>query len=119
MTSTTSNLKKLWDICVLSADQKRELEDFLVEYHEVFAKHRFDVGYNTELEIKLTPEHQLPVYVQGTPAPVHLRDKILVQFALLQNLISEKPCYNPNKAVRFLFIVSHLANFEFLFTGKE
>ena len=64
--------KKLsWDTCVLNADQKRQLEEFLVEYHDVFAKHRFDIGYNTELKIKLTPEHPLPVYVQGPPAPIH------------------------------------------------
>ena len=79
-------LKKFaWDTCVLSADEKSKLEDFLVEYHNVFAKHRFDVGYNTELKIKLTPAHQLPVYVQGPPAPIHLRDEILVELALLQN----------------------------------
>ena len=53
-------LKKFsWDTCVLNADQKRQLEEFLVKYHDVFAKHRFDVGYNTELKIKLTPEHPL------------------------------------------------------------
>ena len=78
-------LKKFsWDTCVLKADQKRQLEEFLVEYHDVFAKHRFDVGYNTELKIKLTPEHPLPVYVQGPPAPIHLRDEILIELALLQ-----------------------------------
>ena len=64
---------------------KRQLEEFLVESHDVFAKHRFDVGYNTELKIKLTPEHPLPVYNQGPPAPIHLRDEILVELALLQN----------------------------------
>ena len=78
-------LKKIsWDTCVLNADQKRQLEEFLVEYHDVFAKHRFDVGYNTELKIKLTPEHPLPVYVQGPPSPIQLRDEILVELALLQ-----------------------------------
>ena len=93
MTSTTWNLKKLWDTCVLSADQKRELEDDLVEYYDVFPKHRFDVSYNTELKIKLTPEHPLPVYVQGTLAPIHLRDEILVDLALLQyfNIITILP----------------------------
>ena len=63
---------------------KRQFEKFLVEYHDVFAKHRFDVGYNTELKIKLTPEHPLPVYVQGPPAPIRLRDEILVELAFLQ-----------------------------------
>ena len=51
----------------------------------MFAKHRFDIGYNTELKIKLTPEHPLPLYVQGPPAPIHLRDEIQVKLALLQN----------------------------------
>ena len=78
-------LKKIsWDTCLLNADQKRQLKEFLVEYHDVFAKHRFDVGYNTELKIKLTPEHPLRVYVQGPPAPIQLRDEILVELALLQ-----------------------------------
>ena len=74
-----------WDICVLNADQKRQLEEFLIEYHEVFAKTRFDVGLNTELKIKLTFEHPFPVYVQGPPAPIHLRDEILDELALLHH----------------------------------
>ena len=39
--------KFLRDTCVLSADQKRQLEGVLVEYHDVFAKRCLDVGYNT------------------------------------------------------------------------
>ena len=50
----------------------------------MFAKHCFDVGYNTELKIKLTPKHPLPVYVQGPPAPIHPRDEVLIELALLQ-----------------------------------
>ena len=84
-------LKKLsWDNCVLNVDQKRQLEIFLVENHDMFAKHRFDVGYNTELKTKLTPEHPLPVYVQSPPALFHLRFAILVGLALLRffNVVS-------------------------------
>ena len=55
----------------------------MVEYR-VFANHCFDVGYNTELKIKLTPQQPLPVYIQGPSAPIHLRDKILIELALLQ-----------------------------------
>ena len=44
-------LKKFFrDTFVLNAKEKSKLEDFLVENHDVFAKHRFDVGYNTELK---------------------------------------------------------------------
>ena len=49
----------------------------------MFAKHCFDVGYNTELKIKLTPKHPPPVYVQGSTAPIHLCDEILIELALL------------------------------------
>ena len=56
----------------------------MVEYHDVFAKHRFDVGCKTELKIKLTSEHPLPVFVQGPPAPIHLCDEIVAELALLQ-----------------------------------
>ena len=55
----------------------------MIEHHDMFARNRFDVDYNIELKIKLTPEHPLPVYVQGPPAPIHLRDKILIELALL------------------------------------
>ena len=78
-------LKKIsWDTCVLNDHQKEKLEINLVECHDLFAKHRFDVGYNTKLKIKPTPERPLPVYVQGPPAPIHLRDENLVELALLQ-----------------------------------
>ena len=60
------------------------MQEILVEYDDIFAKHIFDVGYNTDLKVKLTPEHDLPVYVQSPPTPIHLRDEILVELALMQ-----------------------------------
>ena len=60
-----------------------QVEELLVEFSDIFAKHRFDVGFNTELKIKLTPEHELPVYVQSPQTPIHLRDELLVELALM------------------------------------
>ena len=61
------------------------MQDLLVEYYDIFAKQRLDVGYNTELKVKLTPAHDLPVYVQSTPpTPIHLREEIFVELALMQ-----------------------------------
>ena len=57
----------------------------MVEYQDVFAKQGFDVGWDTELKIKLTPGHSLPVYAQCPPAPSHLQDEKLVELALLKN----------------------------------
>ena len=78
---------------VLTQQEKTELEKLLVEYLDTFAKHRFDVGYNMEIKIKLTPAHNLPVYVQSPPTPIHLRDELLVELALMQyyNLVTTFP----------------------------
>ena len=76
--------KKIWETSVLNGDQKRQLEEFLVKCSDVFVKHRLDVCYNTGLKFKLTPEHPLPVHVQGPPTPIHLRDEISIELALLQ-----------------------------------
>ena len=105
------------------------MEDFVVEYLDVFAKHRFDVVYNTKSKIKLTPAHQLPVYVQGPPAPIHLRDEIMGELALLQysNIIttlshsnSSSPIFvhrKPSGKLRILIDirrVNHLSHHDYL-----
>ena len=36
------------------------------------------------MKVKLTPADDLPVYVQSPPSPIHLRDEILVELALMQ-----------------------------------
>ena len=41
-------------------------------------------GFNTEPKIKRTPEYQLPVEVQGPPAPFRPGDEVLIEFGLLQ-----------------------------------
>ena len=79
-----------WQNSVLTFEQKCQVEELLVEFSDIFAKHRFDVDYNTELKIKLTPEHNLPVYVQSPQTPIHLRDELTVELALMHyyNLIT-------------------------------
>ena len=73
-----------WSKSALNADQIAEMQHLSIECYDIFAKHRFDVGYNTELKVELTPAHDLPVYVQTPPTPIHLRDEILVELALMQ-----------------------------------
>ena len=73
-----------WSKSSLNADQIAGMQHLLIEYYDILAKHRFDVGYNTELKVKLTPAHDLPVYVQSPPTPIHLRDEFLVELALMQ-----------------------------------
>ena len=73
-----------WSRSALTAEQIQEMQKLLVENKDNFAKHRINVGYNTELKVKLTPEHDLPVYIQSPPKLIHLRNKILFWLALMQ-----------------------------------
>ena len=72
-----------WENSVLTNDQRSEVEHLLIEDADIFAKHRFDVGYNSDLKIKLTTEHQRPLYTQGTPTPIQLRNELTVELALM------------------------------------
>ena len=57
------------------------IEDILVEFHEIFARHQFDM--NEEFKVKLTPKDDSPAYSQSLPTPINLKEDILVELALL------------------------------------
>ena len=68
---------------MLTKDQKSKEEDLLVDFLDIFAKHRIDVGYNSGLKIKLKPEYTRPLYTQGPPTPIHLPQELTVELALM------------------------------------
>ena len=55
-----------------------------MECHDIFPRHRFDIRINTEFKVQLTPLDNRPAYSQSLPAPINLKDDILVELALLQ-----------------------------------
>ena len=54
-----------------------------MDFHDIFARHRFDIGINTEFKVQLTPLDNRPAYSQSLPAPINLKDDILVELTLL------------------------------------
>ena len=42
-----------------------------------------DIGMNTEFKVKLTPEDAKPVYSQSLPMPIHLKEDLIVELALM------------------------------------
>ena len=72
-----------WTDSTLQPDAKQSVENLLVEFHDIFARHGFDIGINTEFKVKLTPLDNRPAYSQNLPAPINLKDDILVELALL------------------------------------
>ena len=62
---------------------KQAVENLLVEFQDIFARHRFDIGINTEFKVQLTPLDNWPAYSQSLPAPINLKDDILVELTLI------------------------------------
>ena len=63
--------------------EKQAIEDILVHYHDIFARHRMDIGMNTEFKVKWTPKDDKAVYSQSLPMPIHLKEDLIVELALM------------------------------------
>ena len=72
-----------WTDTLLTEIEKQAIEDILVEYHDIFARHRMDIGMNTEFKVKLTPKDNKAVYSQSLPMPIHLKEDLIVELALM------------------------------------
>ena len=85
--STESRKKFLkrfdWTDTLLTQTEKKAIEDILVDYHDFFARHRMDIGMNTEFKVKLTPKDDNVVYSQSLPMPIHLKEDLIVELALM------------------------------------
>ena len=73
-----------WDESLLTPSQRLQVEELLVKFNSIFARHRFDIGMNTDFKVRGTPQHEEPVYSQSLPTPTNLKDDLLVELALLQ-----------------------------------
>ena len=73
-----------WTDSMLQPAEIARIEYLLVEFHDIFARHRFDIGMNEDFKVKLTPKDDSPAYSQSLPTPINLKEDILVEQALLQ-----------------------------------
>ena len=72
-----------WTNTLLTEMEKQAIEDILIEYHDIFARRRLDIGMNTEFKVKLTPKDDKAVYNQSLPRPIHLKEDLIVELALM------------------------------------
>ena len=78
--SRTDFLRRFdWTDTLLNENEEHAVEDILVEYHDIFARHRTDIGMNTEFKVRLTPQD----YSQNLPMPIHLKEDLIVELALM------------------------------------
>ena len=45
-----------WTDSTLTPTEIAISEELLVEFHDIFARHRFDIGMNEDLRVQLTPK---------------------------------------------------------------
>ena len=72
-----------WTGTLLTETETQAVEDILVEYHGIFARHRIDIGMNTAFKVKLTPKDDQAVYSQSLPMPIHLNEDLIIEIALM------------------------------------
>ena len=72
-----------WADSTLNPTEIAQIKELLVEFHDIFARHRFDIGMNENFKVTLTPKDDSPAYSQGLPTPINLKEDILVELALL------------------------------------
>ena len=72
-----------WTVSMLQPAEIVRIEDLLDVFHDIFARHRFDIGMNEDFKVKLTPKGDSPAYSQSLPTPINLKEDILVELALL------------------------------------
>ena len=78
---------------LLTETEKQPFENILVEYHDLIARHRMDIGMNTEVKVKLTPKEDRAVYSQTLPMLIQLKELLTVEFTPLhkQGIITVLP----------------------------
>ena len=74
-----------WTDTLLTEMEKQAIEDILVEYHDIFARHRMNIGMNREFKVKFTPKDDKAVYRQSLPMPIHLKENLIVELALMHS----------------------------------
>ena len=73
---------KWTDSLIMGKDRDR-LEETIVEFSDIFARHRLDIGVNAQFKFSLTPKDDKPVYTQSLPVQINLKEDLTVELALL------------------------------------
>ena len=81
---------------------KTVIKRHFVDYLDIFARHKMDIGMNTEFKSKLIPKDDKYVYSQNLPVP-NLPEKTWLFSFLFCTFVGSLPCYQcPSTQVPFL-----------------
>ena len=62
---------------------RKAFEELLVDFYDILASHRFDIGINNDFKVNLTPNDESPAYGQNLPTSISLKEDITVEMTLL------------------------------------
>ena len=82
-----------WEGSQIEGNDRKQLEQTILEYNDIFARHRLDIGINSSFKVKLTPKEERPIYKQGLPVPMNLKEDLTVELALMHRygIITTQP----------------------------
>ena len=72
-----------WTDSLITGKDRDSLENIIVEFHDIFARHRLDIGMNTQFKGSLTPQDDKPVNTQSLPVSINLKEDLTVELALM------------------------------------
>ena len=72
-----------WTDSLITGKDRESLESTLVEFNDIFARHRLEIGMNTQFKVSLTPKDDKPVYTQSLQVPINLKEDLTVELALM------------------------------------
>ena len=72
-----------WEGSQIEGNNRKQLEQTIVEFNDIFACHRLDIGINNGFKVKLTPKDERPIYTQSLPVSINLKEDLTVELALM------------------------------------
>ena len=72
-----------WTDSLITGKDRQNLEPTIIEFNDIFARHRLDIGMNTQIKVSLTPQDDKPVYTQSLPVSINLKEDLTVELALM------------------------------------
>ena len=62
----------------LDKQAPQAIEEIVVAFQDIFARHRFDIGLKNDFKVKLTPIDEIPAYIHNLPTPINMTEDVTV-----------------------------------------
>ena len=108
-----------WEGSQIEGNDKKQLEQTIIDYKDIFARHRLDIGINNNFKVELTPKDERLIYTQSLPVPINLKEDLTVELALMHRygMITTLPFQK--MPAQFLYNENQMASYVYLSTSEK